>query len=229
MLRATTECGLRVRTYEEDSDGDLFVIRDECGVCMIVAARNESEAWEVFLDETTPINDDELWEAYGFDSKEEGEAALAECARRQQDGDDPQWPDLTDGYHYQPNSTGTGIGNVGHHVQIDEMTARQIYETCGILVCRDEGLDEVTLGWCVYYSNSYSYGLPTFVGSENPRCHSVSLNSNVMFRTEAEALELVKAAKPRSGETYRVVRINGAGQPCWDTDNSVKGHVPEEN
>ena len=95
LVSATTRYGSPIRTYD-DGMGTLYAYRDAGGLCGVVRALSWEDAWELVEDEILePIPDDEVPEAYGFDTLEELQAA--------------EEPDLVEGYSYQSNATGSGI------------------------------------------------------------------------------------------------------------------------
>ena len=97
LVSATTRHGSPVKTYD-DRFGSLYAYRDAGGLVGLVRASSWEDAWEIVMDEIlTPITDDDLPEAYGFDTLEELLAAPAEER------------DLVEGYSYQSNATGSGI------------------------------------------------------------------------------------------------------------------------
>ena len=58
--------GEPVAYHEDDSNGECYVFRNTFGVECIVCANGESAAWETMVDESKPIDQDELHEAYGL-------------------------------------------------------------------------------------------------------------------------------------------------------------------
>lgn len=119
---------------EEDGDGTLFAFRETFGIARIVCARSLSDAHEVFIDESRTIEPADVHEAYGAFDKlrewltskghEDNEHLRDFCNRYA-----PQfflacghsW-ELIEGYEYQSNSTGTGIVDVDHNLQVYELT-----------------------------------------------------------------------------------------------------------
>lgn len=96
--------GRPVRTYD-DGFGSLFVYGAEFGPSIVIRAMSWEDAYEIAIDESPAIPYSEVPEAYGFDNKEEFSAAI-------QDGHDLE---LTEGYQFQSNSTGTGIVFSGYY------------------------------------------------------------------------------------------------------------------
>lgn len=109
LVSATTRHGSPVKTHD-DRFGSLYAYRDAGGLVGLVRASSWEDAWGIVEDEIlTPITDDDLPEAYGFDTLEEFQAA--------------EEPDLVEGYSYQSNATGSGI--VAHDLNgevLDELT-----------------------------------------------------------------------------------------------------------
>lgn len=101
-LRFETASGYAIKYYD-DGDGGLWVYRDTSGVVGIVRAKTWEDAYECVLDEIlNPIPQDEVYQAYGYDSAAEFEAVAA--------AGDPWDRPLAEGYHHQPNAgDGTGI------------------------------------------------------------------------------------------------------------------------
>jgi hypothetical protein len=95
LVSAATRYGTPIKTYD-DGSGPLYAYRDASGLVGLVRALDWDWAWEIVEDEIlTPIPDDEIPEAYGFNTLEELQAA--------------EEPDLVEGYSYQSNATGSGI------------------------------------------------------------------------------------------------------------------------
>jgi hypothetical protein len=101
-----SESGHVYKAYD-DGQGPWWLYRDASGLMCFIRARSYESAYEVFLDEFAwRISEDDLPEAYGL-SKQEFEQfndRLGCCPG--------EYPDLIEGYHYQPNATGTGIVSV---------------------------------------------------------------------------------------------------------------------
>jgi hypothetical protein len=74
------------------------------GVRAVIVADTWEEAYEMLIDELPTVPEDELHEAYGFDSKEEFDAAVAAA-----DSGEGEYPELIDGRTYQSNCSGTGV------------------------------------------------------------------------------------------------------------------------
>ena len=98
---AWTRHGSPIQAYD-DGYGSLWVYRDSMGITGIVRAQTWDDAYEIVLDEfLKPIDQGEVHEAYGFDTPADFHAAL--------EGGESDQVALVEGYHYQPNATGTGI------------------------------------------------------------------------------------------------------------------------
>lgn len=102
----------------DDGEGGIYVFGYEYGPSMFIRAPSFETAWEIAIDESTPIDQSEVPEAYGFENQEALDAAVA-CAK---DGD---YPELVEGYELQSNSTGTGIVDVGHYAWLEELDERR--------------------------------------------------------------------------------------------------------
>jgi hypothetical protein len=70
----------------------------------LVRADSWENAWEAYIDECPTVPADELHEAYGIDDQAEFDRMVADA----RDGL-REWPELSDEYTYQSNSTDTGI------------------------------------------------------------------------------------------------------------------------
>lgn len=110
-----------INDYGDGLSGKLFLIGHEFGPTHLVNAENMSDAEDAYLDDAETIPDEDMWEAYGFNSyaeyslwnetpKEDGEADR----------------DLTDGYRWQPNFTGTGVVQVGIYYWIKRVKLSSI-------------------------------------------------------------------------------------------------------
>ncbi len=87
---------------------------------MLVRAQTACDAHEIVLDYLPAISPDEVHEAYGFDSDAELQQAVALAEAT---GD---YPELVEGYAYQPNAVGTGIVDVGHYGRLWTLTLDEI-------------------------------------------------------------------------------------------------------
>lgn len=74
----------------------LFLIGNEYGPAALITANSSDEAWGEWLDSLPPISDAEMEDAF------EGVT-------------------LFEGYEHQPNATGTGVVDVGHHAWIRQI------------------------------------------------------------------------------------------------------------
>jgi hypothetical protein len=89
--------------HYDDGIGPLWLYGIEFGATMVIRAKSFESAYEIMLDESETIPEDEVHETYGFDTREEMLAHEGE------------WPELIEGYHYQANFSGTGIVSVSHY------------------------------------------------------------------------------------------------------------------
>lgn len=107
---AESRYGHKIRTYD-DGFGPLWVYRESLGIVGIVRAQTMESAWECVLDDIlTPIDADDIADAYEFG----GCDADHNCnGTMLPEGHCTEHPDayrnLSEGYHYQPNATGSGI------------------------------------------------------------------------------------------------------------------------
>ncbi len=108
-----------IRYYDDDANGILFVARNTYGIVAFIRARSFERAYDIFLDEFAyRVAPEDIHEAYGFDTKEELNVAVANA----ESGD--EYPDLIEGYSHMPNSGGT-TGIVSHDLNgesLDEVT-----------------------------------------------------------------------------------------------------------
>ena len=104
---------------------------------MIIQADTFEDAYETMLDESREISEEEVPEAHGM-TTEEWEALIAAS----DDGQDVEWPELSEGYQYQPNARTTGIINVGHYESLTPWT-----KDCGVrLWIRHDDFETIVLG-----------------------------------------------------------------------------------
>lgn len=116
LAEAYHEYGSPIRTYD-DGFGPLWVYSHEFGPTFIVRAQSFESALECVYDEMPSVPSADLHEAYGFDTDEEFQAAIAEAEET------GECLDLTDGYSYQANSGGgTGVVDHGIYEGLEELT-----------------------------------------------------------------------------------------------------------
>lgn len=109
--------GYPVRYWTEDCGEGLWLYRDASGIMGVVQARTWETAYECVLDEILhPIELSEVPEAYGCESQEELDRLVAQA---EETGD---YPELIDGYEYQPNASGTGIVPVDYNEFLEPLT-----------------------------------------------------------------------------------------------------------
>ena len=111
-LEATWLVGVRSEygndiAFYDDAYGPLWAYRDDGGLRGLVRAQTWESAYECVLDEILkPIPEDEVEEAYNTE-----------------DQGDAEYPELHEGYQYQPNATGTGIVAIDLNGEsLDELT-----------------------------------------------------------------------------------------------------------
>lgn len=122
--RHTCLVGARSREYNfpvpvyDDGDGPVWLFGDDAGTRLVIRAASYQAAWEIAIDEATPIPEAEVPEAYGFYG---AQAALRlRHARELADAGEQEHPELVEGYEYQSNATGTGIVNVSDYAWLRE-------------------------------------------------------------------------------------------------------------
>lgn len=100
---------LDVKWYDDGRwNGRWFVGSRECGPWIVPALLIRADSWgsayDIFLDESPTVPVDELHEAYGADDKDEFDRIVADARNGA-----CEWPELSDEYSYQSNSSDTGI------------------------------------------------------------------------------------------------------------------------
>jgi hypothetical protein len=120
LAGAKTSSGYDLRYYD-DCMGPLWVCGEEFGPSWIIRAQSYESAYEIWTDERPTIPQDEVHEAYGFDS----DADMLECDRQCREGW-REYPDLIEGYTYQSNFSGTGIVATGHCEWLHELTPERL-------------------------------------------------------------------------------------------------------
>lgn len=107
-IKIRNEYGRFLKFYD-DGNGPLWIFRNSMGIVGVVRAQTEGGAYECCEDELmTPIEPAEVYEAYGFNSQAEYDAALR-SPHKAKDGFD-----LVEGYSYQANSSPNSTGIVSH-------------------------------------------------------------------------------------------------------------------
>lgn len=114
IVSCKNKWGHEIRFYD-DGYGPLWVYRTSTGITGIIRAMTWEDAYECILDDIlVPIPVEEIPEAYGF----YGENA-------QQELENAEEPELTEGYHYQPNSSGSGIVSIDLNGEaLDQLTSK---------------------------------------------------------------------------------------------------------
>ncbi len=111
LRSARTRTGYDLKVYD-DCWGTLWLYGHEYGPTMLIRAEGVESAHSIAIDASKTINADEMWEAYGFDNEAAYQERVTQLANPYNDG---EYPDLSEGYQYQSNSSGTGIVNVGYY------------------------------------------------------------------------------------------------------------------
>lgn len=96
-----------INDYGEGLDGTLFLIGHEYGWSHLVNAQTREDAEDAWLDQAKPLEENELYTAYGYRTQKEFE-----------DRPEDDEGNLAEGYRYQPNFTGTGVVYVGDHHRV---------------------------------------------------------------------------------------------------------------
>ena len=112
-----------LKTYDDGySFGyPLWLYGQEYGPTMLIAAGSFEDAYEIAMDESKTVSEDDLYEAYGFDTQAEYDKWTAER-------DEDDYRDLAEGFQYQSNSTGTGIVNVGYYEWLREFQKQDVLD-----------------------------------------------------------------------------------------------------
>ena len=103
-MRFETRFGSEIKYYD-DGFGPFWIYQDASGLLGVVRAQTWNDAWEIVEDEFLPVvSPEDIHEAYGFDNREEFDRVVARCDRGE-----INHPELSEGYSYQSNATGTGV------------------------------------------------------------------------------------------------------------------------
>ena len=106
---AVNEYGRSIPVYDDGPwSNNLYIQVYLDSVMRVIRADNYQDAYEIMLDEMTPIDADQVAEAYNGD-------------------------DLIEGFEYQPNATGTGIVEVSDYDLLLETTEEKLKEMGVIL------------------------------------------------------------------------------------------------
>lgn len=126
LVSATTLYGSPIKVHD-DGMGPLYAYRDAGGLVGLVRALSWYDAMGIVEDEIlTPVPEEDVHEAYGFDSE-------ADMAKHE-----GEWPELVEGYSYQSNATGSGI--VFHDLngeRLDELTTDLLATLEWVMEVRD--------------------------------------------------------------------------------------------
>lgn len=111
--------GRKIPIVYDDMIGSIWVYSsaDRGGIVAVIRAKSLESAYEIMLDESPTISEEDVPEAYGYDSVEELNKVL-------EDGD---YPELLEGYQYQANFSGTGIVYVGLNGEMLERYSKYHY------------------------------------------------------------------------------------------------------
>ena len=118
LTSAFFKWGSEIRTYD-DGFGPLWLYQNEGGM-WVVRAQTFEDTLECVYDEMPTVPQEELYEAYGFDTDEEFQAAVTKA---EESGD---FPELAEGYSHQANASGTGIVFPGYSEHLSELTHADI-------------------------------------------------------------------------------------------------------
>lgn len=119
IWHAETEHGTEIPVLGCPLDGHLWFYQSYEGPFTsgaFVFASSFESALETVYDEAHPIEPNEVYEAYGFDSDAEFRRAIADAEEF------GEWPELSEGYTHQSNATGTGIVWHGYDEALFEVT-----------------------------------------------------------------------------------------------------------
>ena len=97
--------------YGDPRHDKRWLAINEYGISYLIIAPDFDSAYEEYLDNTQTIDTTELPEAYGLSDEEYLDLLTDENS---------EFPELVEGYSYQPNATGTGIVWVGHYFRLFE-------------------------------------------------------------------------------------------------------------
>jgi hypothetical protein len=134
----------RVEFIDEGWNGcPLFLLGHEFGPTHLIRASSFDDAWEAWVDSQNTVAEDDLWEAYGFDSEDSYKAfnlLFGQDLKEQAwviakaDGIEGcgvtvpnDYPLLAEGYEYQSNASGTGIVEVGHYAWVADFGTKKIH------------------------------------------------------------------------------------------------------
>lgn len=106
---------LPLHTYD-DGLGPVWIYSEGHGPRMVVRALSFDKAYEIILDELPPIPQEDLPEAYGYYGA--GAEICFQDAVSAATLGIFEYPELVDGYRYQPNATGTGIVELCHEARL---------------------------------------------------------------------------------------------------------------
>jgi len=107
----------KLQVYD-DMFGPLWVYGEVYGPIAVVRAQTFQDAYEIVVDDILkPIDRADVPEAYGFDTQDDLDRAVA---RARENGE--ELPHLIEGYQYQPNCTDTGIVSISDYEWMEELT-----------------------------------------------------------------------------------------------------------
>lgn len=123
--------------FWDDGIGPLWLYRSADGDMGIVRAQTFEDAYDCVLDEILkPIPADEVPEAYGFyGPNKQDDLAIAETAARITN----EYPELVEGFQYQPNGTGTGIVSICLNGECLEPLTDELLKECHLHVEIEKG------------------------------------------------------------------------------------------
>lgn len=123
LTGATNRFDNEIAVYD-DSLGPLWICGEEFGPSWIIRALSFEAAYGIWTDERPTIPQEEVHEAYGFDS----DADMVKCDTECREGS-REYPDLIEGYSYQDNASDTGIVATGHYEWLHELTPAFLHES----------------------------------------------------------------------------------------------------
>jgi len=123
--------------FWDDGIGRLWLYRSADFDMGVVRAQTFEDAYDCVLDEILrPIDQDEVPEAYGFYGPNKQAELDAAVEKAKESGD---YPELVEGFMYQPNSTGTGIVSISLNGECLEPLTDELLKECHLHVEIEKG------------------------------------------------------------------------------------------
>lgn len=147
------ESNFPVEVYD-DSMGPLWICGFEYGPTMIIRASSFEAAWEIWVDESQTIDEDDVPEAYGF--YDDNAALKLRQAGELADAGEGDYPELQEGYYHQSNANGTGIVNVGHYAWLRELDRNDLDDIRLVVRHHDDADNAENVSFAI---GSYDYSM----------------------------------------------------------------------